>query len=139
MLLETHFSGTILPATSPFLNSNLKKRIIMLKKSQTKFSYWRKVLALPLLFSLVFAYMVKAENREIKKSNDAIALGVSSLKIDTVKNDTIKNSVEENATIAAKQATADRKQAKLDTEQAKKDENQAEGLAQFVADAEKMK
>lgn len=72
MLLETHFSGSVLPATSPFLNSNLKKRITMLKKSNTKFSYWRKVFALPLLFILVFAYMVKAENREINKTNKMV-------------------------------------------------------------------
>ncbi|WP_417429138.1 M56 family metallopeptidase [Halpernia sp.] len=90
MLLETHFSGSVLAGTSPFLNSNLKKRITMLKKSNTKFSYWRKVLALPLLFSLVFAYMVKAENREIKKSNIEIANAILQIKNDTIKQDTVK-------------------------------------------------
>ena len=72
MLLETHFSGTILPGTSPFLNSNLKKRIIMLKKSNTKFAYFRKVFALPLLFLLFFVYMVKAKNTEIQKTNKMV-------------------------------------------------------------------
>lgn len=81
----------------------------MLKKSNTKFSYWRKVFALPLLFMIVFTYMVKAENREIAKSNKIVEemnnfntkksksdtinpfknVKNSSLKIDNITKDTI--------------------------------------------------
>jgi hypothetical protein len=50
MLLASNFSGNILPATSPFLSSNLKKRLKMLTTQKTKFSYARRILALPILF-----------------------------------------------------------------------------------------
>ncbi|PZU01643.1 MAG: hypothetical protein DI622_21590, partial [Chryseobacterium sp.] len=69
MLLASHFSGTELPATSPFLSSNLKKRLTMLQKSQTKFGYARRILALPVVFTVAFAYMVNAKNKEIAKTN----------------------------------------------------------------------
>ncbi|SFI53710.1 M56 family metallopeptidase [Halpernia frigidisoli] len=85
MLLASHFTGTSLPATSPFLSSNLKKRIIMLKKSHTKFSYLRKISALPIVFFLAFAYLVNAKNREINLTNQEISKAVSKIKNDTIK------------------------------------------------------
>lgn len=69
MLLASQFSGNHLPAASPFLSSNLKKRITMLTKSKTKFSYARRLFALPILFIIAFAYLVNAKNREIKETN----------------------------------------------------------------------
>ena len=84
MLLASHFSGTQLPATSPFLNSNLKKRLTMLKKSKTKYSYARKILALPLLFALAFIYMINAKNKEITKTNLEIEQMVAEIKKDTI-------------------------------------------------------
>jgi hypothetical protein len=84
MLLASHFSGKQLPATSPFLSSNLKKRLTMLKKSKTKFSYARRIFALPLLFAIAFIYMVNAKNKEIKSTNLAIEKLVSSIKKDTI-------------------------------------------------------
>ncbi len=69
MLLASQFSGKHLPAASPFLSSNLKKRITMLTKSKTKYSYARRLFALPILFILTFAYLVNAKNREIKETN----------------------------------------------------------------------
>ncbi|KIA87964.1 M56 family metallopeptidase [Kaistella jeonii] len=80
MLLASHFSGKLLPATSPFLSSNLKKRLTMLKKSKTKFSYARRILALPLLFTLAFLYLVNAKNKEIKTTNQEIEKLVSQFK-----------------------------------------------------------
>ncbi|MGS0748556.1 M56 family metallopeptidase [Halpernia sp. GG3] len=94
MLLASHFVGTSLPATSPFLSSNLKKRIIMLKKSHTKFSYLRKISALPVIFLLAFAYLVNAKNREIKQTNEVIEKAVSEIKKDTIKNEVNANLVE---------------------------------------------
>lgn len=85
MLLASHFSGTQLPATSPFLSSNLKKRLKMLQKPNTKFGYARRIFALPVLFSVAFAYMVNAENKEIKETNIAIKQAVSQIKKDTVR------------------------------------------------------
>ncbi|WP_051878355.1 M56 family metallopeptidase [Chryseobacterium sp. FH1] len=85
MLLESHFSGSVLPVTSPFLSSNLKKRLKMLTKNQTKYSYARKLFALPILFFMVFAYMVNAKNKEITETNQAIEIAVNELKNDTIK------------------------------------------------------
>ncbi|MGV4414174.1 M56 family metallopeptidase [Chryseobacterium sp. T1] len=84
MLLASHFPGRTLPATSPFLSSNLKKRLKMLTKSKPKYSYARRIFALPLLFSLSFAYLVNAKNKEIKKTNIAIDLAVENLQKDTL-------------------------------------------------------
>ncbi|MBC7494340.1 MAG: hypothetical protein H7221_04970 [Flavobacterium sp.] len=61
----------------------------MLKKSHTKFSYLRKISALPVIFLLAFAYLVNAKNREISKTNEVIAKAVSEIKKDTIKRDTI--------------------------------------------------
>lgn len=85
MLLASHFSGKILPATSPFLSSNLKKRLTMLKKPKTKYSYLRRISALPLLFAVGFAFLVNAKNREIKATNTEIEKAVQAIKKDTVK------------------------------------------------------
>ncbi|UQB70192.1 M56 family metallopeptidase [Epilithonimonas zeae] len=84
MLLESHFSGSVLPVTSPFLSSNLKKRLTMITKNQTKYSYARKLFALPILFFMVFAYMVNAKNKEIKETNKAIEIAVQQIKMDTI-------------------------------------------------------
>ncbi len=83
MLLASNFSGNILPATSPFLSSNLKKRLKMLTQQKTKFSYARRILALPILFLVSFALLVNAKNKEIKETNNAIAIAVQTLKKDT--------------------------------------------------------
>ncbi len=72
MLLASHFSGNTLPAASPLLNTHLKKRLQMIQTSKTKFSYARKTLALPLLFSMAFACVVHAQNSEIKATNNDI-------------------------------------------------------------------
>jgi hypothetical protein len=85
MLLASHFSGNQLPATSPFLSSNLKKRLKMLQKPKTKFGYARRIFALPVLFSVAFAYMVNAKNNEIKETNIAVEKAVSQIKRDTIK------------------------------------------------------
>ncbi|MXS72742.1 M56 family metallopeptidase [Chryseobacterium binzhouense] len=84
MLLASHFSGTQLPATSPFLSSNLKKRLKMLQKPKTKFGYARRIFALPVLFTVAFAYMVNAKNKEIKETNTEIDKAVAEIKKDTL-------------------------------------------------------
>ncbi|MCQ9633858.1 hypothetical protein MP477_02675 [Chryseobacterium sp. WG23] len=85
MLLASHFSGTQLPATSPFLSSNLKKRLKMLQKPNTKFGYARRIFALPVLFSVAFAYMVNAKNKEIEETNISIKNAVLQIQKDTVR------------------------------------------------------
>jgi uncharacterized membrane protein YphA (DoxX/SURF4 family) len=119
MLLAGSFSGKILPATSPFISSNLKKRLKMLQKSKTKFGYARKIFALPLLFILLFAYLVKAKNREIANTNRNIEKIVNALKTDTLKmetknSDTLKiGKTQKNAEIAEKNGEIARKNAEI--------------------------
>lgn len=79
MLLASHFPGNTLPAASPLLNAHLKKRLQMIQTSSTKFSYARKMLALPLLFSIAFACVVHAQNSEIKATNNKIAQAVNQI------------------------------------------------------------
>lgn len=95
MLLASNFSGNVLPATSPFLSSNLKKRLKMLTQKNTKYSYARRILALPILFGVSFALLVNAKNIEIKKQNKAIEVAVQELKKDTVKEKDVQKLLED--------------------------------------------
>ena len=90
MLLASHFSGAAIPGASPFLNSNLKKRLQMLQKPNTKFGYARRIMALPIVFTVAFAYLVNAKNKEITETNIEIEKAVAELKKDTIspKNET---------------------------------------------------
>lgn len=102
MLLASHFSGNQLPATSPFLSSNLKKRLKMLQKPKTKFGYARRILALPVVFSVAFAYLVNAKNQEIKATNMEIEKAVSQIKQEDkiiIKKDTITPQSSKDKTI----------------------------------------
>lgn len=81
MLLASHFSGTSFPATSPFLSSNLKKRLQMIQKPKTKFGYARRIFALPVVFIIAFAYMVNAKNKEIKVVNAEIDAAVKMVNV----------------------------------------------------------
>ncbi len=96
MLLASHFSGTVIPATSPFLNSNLKKRLKMLQKPKTKFGYAHRILALPLVFTLAFVYAVNAKNKEIEKTNKEIEARLSETRNDTIKKSITAKLVEIN-------------------------------------------
>ncbi|PWN67397.1 M56 family metallopeptidase [Chryseobacterium oncorhynchi] len=96
MLLASHFSGTQLAVASPFLSSNLKKRLKMLQKPKTKFGYAHRILALPVLFTVAFAYLVNAKNREIEETNLSIKKAVSEIKIDTVKEKTEQKEITES-------------------------------------------
>lgn len=84
LLLESHFPGYGTPAASPFFNSNLKKRLKMLQKSKTKYGYARRIFVLPLLFSVTFAYMVNARNKEINTLNTAVEKVAFQIRKDTV-------------------------------------------------------
>ncbi|MGU3375529.1 M56 family metallopeptidase [Chryseobacterium sp. M5A1_1a] len=95
MLLASHFSGTQLAVASPFLSSNLKKRLKMLQKPKTKFGYAHRILALPVLFLVAFAYLVNAKNREIEETNLSIKKVVSEIKKDTVKEKTEQKEITE--------------------------------------------
>lgn len=66
MLLESHFTHQRVPAASPLMSSSLKKRLYMLKKPKTKFSYVRRILVLPFVFALAFVFVVNAQNSELR-------------------------------------------------------------------------
>lgn len=124
MLLASHFSGNTLPATSPLLNTHLKKRLQMIQTSKTKFSYARKTLALPLLFSIAFACAVHAQNSEIKAANKEIARAVNQIENTgttttttktTTKTDTFINTEERNLhSMASGQSLHSLKQSELE-------------------------
>ena len=86
MLLASHFSGNVIPGTSPFLSSNLKKRLKMLKKPKTKFGYAHRILALPVVFILVFAYAVSAQNKDNRLKNAKIEVKAELKNVDKKKN-----------------------------------------------------
>lgn len=134
MLLASHFSGNQLPATSPFLSSNLKKRLKMLQKPKTKFGYARRIFALPVVFSVAFAYLVNAKNQEIKATNMEIEKAVSQIKEENktiIKKDTISPKSSENKTIVTpkvyRKSDDDRKIAEL----SKKIQERSEALKNF--------
>ncbi len=83
MLLASKFSGVILPGTSPFINSNLKKRLKMIQKPKTKNAYARRFFALPFIFTIAFFYVVDAKNKEIAKTNDIIEKNTK-IRVDTL-------------------------------------------------------
>ncbi len=121
MLLASHFSRNIIPATNPFLNSNLKKRLKMLQKPKTKFGYLHRILALPLVFTMAFAYAVNTKNIEISELNadirkiiderEAVAVmektetaeeavsGTSVTAVHGIKADTVKSSQKQSKTV----------------------------------------
>ncbi len=81
MLLESHFPEHNLNVTSPLLSADLKKRLRMLKKPKARFDYIRRVLVLPAVFAVAFAFVVNAQNRpadtlkvrpEVKGENAAV-------------------------------------------------------------------
>lgn len=111
MLLASQFSGVQLPATSPFLSSNIKKRLQMLQKPNTKSGYATRILALPLVFTVAFAYLVNAKNKEIKATNLVISEMVK-----MTKNDTIPLSKKEERQIRKEQAKAEIEMKKAEAE-----------------------
>jgi hypothetical protein len=132
MLLASHFSGTQLPVTSPFLSSNLKKRLKMLQKPKTKFGYARRIFALPVLFAVAFAYMVNAKNKEIKDTNIAIEEAVSKIKKDTLRPGSIDSAIQP---VAIEESNSQKKIADL----GKKIEEKSNALKKLQPESEEFK
>lgn len=136
MLLTSHFSGTALPAASPFLNSNLKKRLQMLQKPNTKFGYTRRILALPIVFTVAFAYLVNAKNTEIKKTNIEIEKAVSEIKKDTI---VPKDKIVFNEKIAPPRLKKEAVAEKKITELSSKIEKESKNLKALKPDSQEFK
>ncbi len=132
MLLASNFFGNVLPATSPFLSSNLKKRLHMLTKKTTKYSYARRILALPILFAVSFTLLVHAKNKEIKKQNQEIALAVKQIKKDTIKPDDIQKMIQtqqEKLNKASEKLKKDNEKIKLLGEETRKKSDELQKIA----------
>ena len=71
LIVEQHVGGELLELASSFRTSQIKRRIVMLSKQQTKgLARWKPLLILPLAVVLVLAF---AESRTIVKSDPAQA------------------------------------------------------------------
>ncbi len=68
MLLNTAFAGKNISLTNPFFFSPIKRRLTMLtKKSNPKFSYVQRIIALPVLTVLVIVFSLKAQGISVKQ------------------------------------------------------------------------
>lgn len=80
MLLTTHYGKNIFLPAQSFFYSPIKRRLLMLSKSQkTNYSYARKIMALPLLIAVIalFAFRIQdAASNKIKKANTPFKLVV---------------------------------------------------------------
>lgn len=98
----------------------------MLTQKNTKYSYARRILALPILFVVSFALLVNAKNTEIKKQNKEIAVAVQQLKKDTIKAEDVQKMLQSNQEKIAKASEKIKKDnekiATLSAETAKKSE-----------------
>ncbi len=64
---------------------------MLTKPHYTKFSYARRVMALPVLFGISFTYLVTAKNKEIANTNREIAVAIKALQQDTIGSGNNKN------------------------------------------------
>jgi hypothetical protein len=87
MLLQTHYGNHFLNPTHQFFYSSIKRRLTMLTKStNTKYSYLRRVLVLPILIASVCLVSIKVNASEkIGKKIEEIKNDFSLLVSDTTK------------------------------------------------------
>lgn len=87
MLLQTHYGNHFLNPTHQFFYSSIKRRLTMLTKStNTKYSYLRRVMVLPILFATVCLVSIKVNASEkIEKTAKAIQNTIDLLVSDTTK------------------------------------------------------
>jgi len=68
MLLATQFSGFAFEPAHPLSYSSIKKRLHMITNSHTpKYSYLRRLLFLPLLFLVTFAFALRAHHSKMEQ------------------------------------------------------------------------
>ncbi len=71
LIVEQHVGGQLLELASSFRTSQIKRRIIMLSKQETKgLARWKPLLILPLAVALVLVF---AESRTVVKEGPAVA------------------------------------------------------------------
>lgn len=86
MLLQTHYGNHFLNPTHQFFYSSIKRRLIMLTTStNTKYSYLRRVMVLPVLIASVCLVSIKVHAREIiEEKVEAMKSQFAVLMTDTV-------------------------------------------------------
>ncbi len=87
MLLQTHYGNHFLNPTHSFFYSSIKRRLAMLTKSNnTKYSYLRRVMVLPVLIAAVCIVSIKVHASErIENKVEEIKNNISLLISDTTK------------------------------------------------------
>ena len=87
MLLQTHYGNHFLNPTHQFFYSSIKRRLTMLTKStNTKYSYLRRVMVLPILIATVCLVSIKVNASEkIEKTAKSIQNTIDLLVSDTTK------------------------------------------------------
>lgn len=109
----------------------------MLTQKTTKFSYARRILALPILFVVSFALLVNAKNTEIKKHNREIAVAVQQFKNDTIKQNDIQKLMQahqEKIKKAADKLKQDNDKIKLLSEETRKKSEELQKIAKEKGD-----
>jgi hypothetical protein len=75
LIVEQHVGGELLELASSFRTSQIKRRIIMLSKQETKgLARWKPLLVLPLAVALVLVF---AESRTVVKGDPAASLAAA--------------------------------------------------------------
>jgi hypothetical protein len=86
MLLQTHYGNHFLNPSHQFFYSSIKRRLIMLTTSTTKYSYLRRVMVFPVLITSVCLVSIKVHAKEIiEKKVEAFKNNISLLVIDTAR------------------------------------------------------
>ena len=76
LIVEQHVGGELLELASSFRTSQIKRRIVMLSKQQTRgLARWKPLLALPMAVALVLVF---AESRTVVKEGPAVVAAPSS-------------------------------------------------------------
>ncbi|MFM6947951.1 MAG: M56 family metallopeptidase [Aquirufa sp.] len=142
MILESQYGNHFLNPIHSFYYSSIKRRIIMLTTSKTaKYTYLRKVLALPLLATLAIVFSLKIQAQEQKKkTKEALQIEVAQAKkneLQSKKNEQkaktlqVKSSVEESRLkFEQEKAIFEETKAKFEQEKAKFDALQAKLIPQ---------
>jgi TonB-dependent SusC/RagA subfamily outer membrane receptor len=87
MLLQTHYGNHFLNPTHSFFYSSIKRRLAMLTKStNTKYSYLRRVMVLPVLIASVCLVSIKVHARErIERKVKEVTVSFVKIMSDTTK------------------------------------------------------
>jgi N-acetylmuramoyl-L-alanine amidase len=73
MILAAAFPGQTLPLTNPFFYSPIKRRLLMLSKlNNPKMGYFSRLLLLPLLTVLFFAFVIKTKEHSVPYFNTTL-------------------------------------------------------------------